>query len=211
MNIDQENIRAWDNVAELYQASFMDLDLYNDSYDAFCQRIRKPGATVFEIGCGPGNITRYLLRKRPDLDILATDVAPSMIELARKNNPAARFEVMDGRDIGRLDGRFDGIMCGFCLPYLSETDSARLIRDCSLLLNTGGVLYLSAIEGDYGQSGYETGSNPEIRMFVHYYSEEFLHAALEANAFGHIEVLRKPYSRRDGTRSTHLIFIATKK
>lgn len=39
----------------------MDLDLYNDTYDAFCQAVYKPGARIFEIGCGPGNITRYVL------------------------------------------------------------------------------------------------------------------------------------------------------
>jgi len=202
--------RAWNNVAELYQTYFMDLELYDDTYDAFCRRLEKPGSKILEIGCGPGNITRYLLRKRPDFDILATDVAPNMVELARKNNPAARCEVLDCRDLSRLDGRFDGIVCGFCLPYLSKDDCAQLLRDCSGLLNPDGVLYLSAIEGDHARSGYETGRSTENTMFVYYYEADYLTDELHANGFGRLELVRKPYAKSDGTDSTHLIFIAAK-
>ena len=42
---------------------------------------------LFEIGCGPGNITKYLIYKNPNYKILATDAAPNMIALAKKNNP----------------------------------------------------------------------------------------------------------------------------
>jgi len=202
--------RSWNNVAELYQTYFMDLDLYDDTYDAFCRLLEKPGARILEIGCGPGNITRYLLRKRPDFDLLATDVAPNMVELAQKNNPAARCEVLDCRDISRLDTRFDGIMCGFCLPYLSKEDCARLLRDCSGLLRPGGVLYLSAIEGDYARSGYETGRSTENTMFVYYYEADYLTNELSAAGFRQIELIRIPYTKSDGTASTHLIFIAVK-
>jgi ubiquinone/menaquinone biosynthesis C-methylase UbiE len=200
--------RAWNNVAELYQTWFMDLDLYDDTYDAFCNRLEKPGARILEIGCGPGNITRYLLRKRPDFDLLATDVAPNMVELAQKNNPAARCEVLDCRNLNRLDTRFDGIVCGFCLPYLSKDDCAQLLRECSRLLHPGGVLYLSAIEGDYARSGYETGRSTENTMFVYYYEADFLMGQLLSNGFGGVETIRKPYTKSDGTASTHLIFIA---
>ncbi|MBK8044287.1 MAG: isoprenylcysteine carboxylmethyltransferase family protein [Haliscomenobacter sp.] len=57
----QITLHSWGKVASVYQDYFMDLDLYNDTYDAFCQAVYKPGARIFEIGCGPGNITRYVL------------------------------------------------------------------------------------------------------------------------------------------------------
>jgi len=41
-------------------------------------------AKVLELACGPGNITKCLLSKRPDLEILATDIAPNILELAKK-------------------------------------------------------------------------------------------------------------------------------
>src|SRR5690606_38021251 len=95
----QITFQTWDKVAEVYQDIFMDMALYNNTYDAFCSLIRNPNPRIFEIGCGPGNITRYLLSKRPDFKIEAIDIAPKMIKLAKTNNPQATFRVMDCREI----------------------------------------------------------------------------------------------------------------
>ena len=86
----QETFETWNKLASLYQDKFMDLELYNESYDAFCNSIAKENANILEIGCGPGNITKYLLLKRPNYQIYGIDVAPNMIELARQNNPTAK-------------------------------------------------------------------------------------------------------------------------
>ncbi len=114
----KETFETWNKIASIYQDRFMDLDLYNDTYDYICNSVTKPNAKLLEIGCGPGNITKYLLTQRPDFDILGIDIAPNMIELAKKNNPSANFVVMDSRQINSLDKKYDGIIVGFCLPYL---------------------------------------------------------------------------------------------
>jgi len=125
----KETFETWNKVASLYQDKFMDLDLYNDTYDFICNSITRDNATILEIGCGPGNITKYLLSKRPDFDIYGIDIAPNMIELAKKNNPSASFAIMDSRQISNIETKYDGIICGFCLPYLSHSDSKKFIRD----------------------------------------------------------------------------------
>jgi len=206
----QATFEAYDKLAAAYQDKFMDLDLYNDTYDSFCQLLDKPQATIFEIGCGPGNITKYLLAKRPDFKIEAIDIAPNMIELAQRNNPTAKFEVLDARHIGNLNRRYDGIMIGFCMPYLSKQDCAKLIKDCNGLLQTGGILYFSCIEGDYEKSNVETSSDGKHRIMVYYYEAEYLLSTLFSNEFELIELFRKPYQKSNGTIDTHLIFIAKK-
>ncbi len=206
----QTTFQTWNKVAATYQEIFMYLDLYNDTYDTFCELIPKPGAGIFEIGCGPGNITRYLLARRPDFKIQAIDVAPEMIALAQKNNPTADFRVMDCREIDTITTHFDGIMCGFCLPYLSQPDCAKLIRDCAALLQPGGIFYISTIEGDYERSGYQSGSNPQDKMYVYYYPEAWVQDQLKSNQFEVVNLTRKSYPKKDGTTDTHLIFIARK-
>lgn len=206
----QITFQSWNKVASAYQDIFMDLAIYNDTYDTFCQLIGKPNAHIFEIGCGPGNITKYLLTKRPDFKIEAIDIAPNMIELARKNNPEASFKVMDCREIDTITENFDGIICGFCLPYLSETDCAKLIKDCSNLLNPNGIFYFSTIEGDYSSSGFETGSSGDS-MYVYYHPEAILKENLNTNGFKLTDLQRKIYSKKDGSTLTNLIFIAQKK
>ena len=135
----KETFETWNKVASLYQEKFMGLKLYNDTYDLICNVVIKNKATILEIDCGPGNITKYLLSKRPDFNIFGIDIAPNMIELAKINNPKANFAVMDSRNISEIETKYDAIVCGFCLPYLSETDSQKLIFEANYLLNDSAV------------------------------------------------------------------------
>lgn len=210
MNDYLNTFKMWDKHALAYQAKFMDLDLYNDTYDKFCKLLNQ-NSTVLEIGCGPGNITKYILSKRPDLKIDGIDVAPNMIALAKENNPTAHFEVMDCRNINTISQKYDAVIGGFCMPYLSDNDCEKLIHDSSNLLNNKGIFYFSIIEGDYQQSGYEVSSNGKDKIFVYYYSEFFLKKALQKSGLICLEVHRKNYSKADGTVDTHLIFITQKK
>jgi len=203
-------IEAFDKMASAYQDKFMHLDLYDDTYDSFCELIQKVNPKVLEIGCGPGNITRYLLMKRPDFRIDAIDLAPNMIKLAQENNPNANFKIMDGREIDKLTEKYDAIIGGFCLPYLSKTDCAKLIKDSSFLLNRGGIFYFSTIEGNYQDSGYEISSSGQDKAYVYYHQEDYLQAGLKENNFKLLNLIRKHYLKPDKTPSTHMIFIAQK-
>ena len=151
-------VDIFNKMANVYQDKFMNVDLYGTSFDLFCKKVEKENASVLELACGPGNITKYLLNKRPDFKIIGTDLAPNMIELAKINNPTAEFQLMDCRDIGMLEKKYDAIMCGFCLPYLSKEESIKLIADSSKILKPQGIFYLSTMEDDYNKSGFKKGS-----------------------------------------------------
>jgi 2-polyprenyl-3-methyl-5-hydroxy-6-metoxy-1,4-benzoquinol methylase len=69
-----------------------------------------------------------------------------MITLAEQNNPTATFEAMDCRNISQKSGMYDGIVCGFCIPYLSAEDCDKFVQDCYNLLHRDGILYFSFIE-----------------------------------------------------------------
>ncbi|HWY37377.1 MAG TPA: class I SAM-dependent methyltransferase [Bacteroidia bacterium] len=204
-------IETFNKLAEGYQDKFMDVSLYHDSLDVFCRLITKPNAKVFEVGCGPGNLTKYLLSKRPDLIIEAIDMAPNMIELARKNNPGATFKIMDARDINIVPGKFDAIMCGFCMPYLSKEDCAKLVKDCSFLLHEGGVFYFSTMEGDYSKSGFEKSSNGQDGGYMYYHQENYLLKMMKENNFNLVKFKRQEFKKPDGTSNTDMIFIVKKR
>lgn len=187
----------------------MDVDLYNDTYNRFCELVGKHGASIFEIGCGPGNITKYLSAKRPDFQIEAIDMAPNMIELAKANNPGVLFRVLDCRDIGRLSSKYDAIIAGFCMPYLSKDDNAEFLQNCARLLNKGGIFYFSTIKGDYANSGFVAASTGD-RCYVYYYAEDDLRHALAQNNFEVLEMYNKQFPKADGTVSEELIFIVRK-
>lgn len=203
-------VNAFDLQAFAYEEKFMDLDLYNDTYNAFCNLVACTDPEIFEIGCGPGNITRYLQEHIPEARITATDLSPNMVELARKNNKAVQVEVMDCRDIGQIEKRYNAIMCGFCVPYLNREELVRFCADAAALLQTGGILYISTIEGDYSRSGWEASSNPDLGMHVFYYQEQDLRTFLSSAGMEVTCVFRKDYAQPGKAPSVHLVLIAKK-
>ncbi len=209
MDTYQETFDTWNKVAKLYQDKFMDLDLYDDTYDTFCEDVNIENATILEIGCGPGNITKYLLNKRPDFRVEGIDISPNMIELAKANNPTADFKVMDSREIDKLHSKFDGIICGFCLPYLSEFDSSKLVKDCGNLLNGKGILYISFVEGEYSKSGFQTASSGD-RTYFYFHTLDNLTKELTTNNFEAIKILNKNFKKSIATEEVHTIIIARK-
>lgn len=208
----KETIETYSVSAQAYQDKFMDMDLYNDTYDTFCHLITKSNAKIFEIATGPGNVIKYILCKRPDFKVSGIDLSSNMVDLAKQNNPEADFTVMDCRDIHVIDTKFDGILCAFCLPYLSKEESRKLISDASLLLEPDGMLYISTMEGDYNKSGYETTSfSGGNRVYVYYHQANFITACLTELGFEIIDLQRKQYPEPDGSFLTDMIFITRKK
>lgn len=205
----QETFETWNKLASVYQEKFMDLELYNETYDFISQSLPSLNPRILEVGCGPGNITKYLLSKRPDFDILGIDIAPNMVELAERNNPTGKFAIMDIRKINELKSTFDGIVCGFCLPYLSETDVEKLIFDSSKLLNDRGLIYISFVEGEPEKSKYQVSKTGD-RSFFYFHKLEKLEANLVENSFEILKVFKIIYKRSETEVEIHTILTARK-
>lgn len=204
-----ETHQTWNNIAQLYEDKFMHLDLYNDTYQAFCDSLTIQNARVLELGCGPGNITQHLLHLKPDLTVLATDVSEQMITLASKNNPGIDTQVLDCRHLDTIHQKFDGIMCGFTIPYLSENDCKHLISNCHRLLREKGILYLSFVPGDHTKSGFISGSTGE-RTYFYYHNINILKQVFQSNHLTVSHQIEKLYPKSDGTLETHVILIVQK-
>ena len=163
----EETFQSWNNIAELYEDKFMNLPLYNETYDFFSEML-KEGSSLLEIGCGPGNISKYIVAREKTFNLLGIDISENMIKLAKGNVPSAEFKVLDCRKVLSITQTFDAIIVGFTIPYLSSSETLKLMRDCKELLNPEGVLYLSFVEGKNHQSGYITGSSGD-RMYFFYH------------------------------------------
>lgn len=206
----QETFETWNKLASLYQSKFMDLDLYNESYDLFCAAIEKVNAKILDLGCGPGNITKHLISKRPDFVLHGVDVAPQMVELAKINNPTATFEVLDARNLHQLKTKFDAIACGFALPYLSERDCNKLFSDCYNTLHPNGLLYLSFVDGDPAKSDFKT-ANTIGRAYFYYHELTDILKQLKENNFDEFATLNVTYRRSETETEIHCIVMARKR
>lgn len=205
MHYYNDSYTTWNKLAELYQEKFMHLNIYNETYNAFSSLLNNKNAEILDCGCGPGNIASYLFKQNPQLKITGTDVSENMVALAKANNPSAAFSVMDSRDILSLNKNFDGILSGFCIPYLAVNDCKKFIEDCYALLTPKGILYLSFVEGDYNNSGYKSASTGD-KTYFHYYNTETISKILTNNPF----TIKQQFNILYKEEEIHSIIIAEK-
>lgn len=205
------SIQRFDEFAEEYASRFENVSGYIEQLIFFTDQIKAEKPAILELACGPGNVTKFLKNRFPESRILGVDLAPKMIELARKALPEVDFRVMDVRDILSIPDKFDAVMCSFCLPFLSKDDAAKLITDCSSLLNPGGVIYLSTMEGDETRAGFETTSfSGDSEIYFNYHIQSDLQEAFEKSGFSVLKLDRQDYQEPDGSVTVDLIFIAEK-
>ena len=165
MDLNEVNLNSWNKVAEMYESYFMDLDIYNSSYQSFCNLFKETKPRILDIGCGPGNITKQLLKLMPSADLMGIDMAENMIVLAKKNVPNAYFEVMDCRNLDHYHGEFEGVVAGFCIPYLNADETAKLFADVYDVLTEDGIFYVSFVAGEPSNLGFFKGSKGGQKYF----------------------------------------------
>lgn len=176
--------RIFNKRAQRYQDLYMDVSAYGEGLQAFCEQIPLAQAKILEIACGPGNVSRFLLQQRPDWNLLGIDLAEEMVRLAERNNPSARFQQMDARDIKQLEETFDGIVIGFLLPYLSLEDTGALLNDCAQIMRPEALLYLSTMVSEADLSGWSGPSDGGAdRMYAYYHEVELLRRTLVSAGF----------------------------
>ena len=205
------SVKRFDEFASEYAERFMNIDLYRIHISKFCDLIYSKKPNILELACGPANVTRYLKQRFPDSKIVAIDLAPRMIDIARQMVNGVDFRVMDVRDIKSLDLKFDSVMCSFCLPFLSKSDTDKLISDCSDKLIKNGILYLSTMEGDESKAGFEpTCYSGDSKVYFNYHMQQDLEKSLVNNGFSIDYNIRQDYYESDGSLTIDLIMIARK-
>lgn len=208
MNQRQQVSYIFDKHADWYVQRFMDVSLYAASFDQFLELLPESPAQVVDLGCGPGNVTHYLLGNRPDLNITGVDLAPAMIEIAQKLNPSAHFRVSDSLSVLEQTTGLHGVVAGFLLPYLSEDEVVCLFSSASKNLIHGGVIYVSTMEDEYANSGLKTNSSGD-QVNMYYYTEKQLESLLKNAGFTVKWTDRKTYVYNE-SEVTDLLLVAVK-
>lgn len=81
------------------------------------------GARVLDAGCGAGQMTAELAAR--GADVLAVDISPSLVEIARKRLPidlSGRVTFASGDMLDAKLGRFDHVMAMDSLIYYGDAD-----------------------------------------------------------------------------------------
>jgi phosphatidylethanolamine/phosphatidyl-N-methylethanolamine N-methyltransferase len=96
----------------------------------------QPGERVLIVGCGTGADLPFL---PADVEVLATDYTPAMLERARAHaRPGITFRVMDGQALDLPDGGFDAALLHMVLEVIP--DPVRCLAEVARVLRPGGRL-----------------------------------------------------------------------
>ena len=146
------------------------------------------GKRVLDAGCGPGICAEELLRR--GADVLAVDVTPEMVELAR-DRVGSRARVLRA-DLERpldfaADAEFDVVLCALMLDYVE--DWGALFAEFHRVLVPGGTLVYSHGHPMSDYRVVRSECDPESRYFD---LEPF---ALEWGGFGEPRPLVRSFRR----------------
>ena len=158
--------------------------------DRFAAAMKGAGP-VCDLGCGPGQIARYLHDR--GVDASGLDLSPDMIALARTLNPGLAFRVGDLRALPFASGELAGIAAFYSIIHVPRGQVAAALRESARVLRPGGRLLLAFHVGDEVRRVEELWGEP-VRLDFVFFEVGEMRGYLEAAGFEVAEVVeREPY------------------
>ncbi|WP_410660155.1 class I SAM-dependent DNA methyltransferase [Amycolatopsis sp. lyj-112] len=110
---------------------------------AFAERVRGP---VVDVGCGPGHVTAHLASL--GVDVSGVDLAPKMVEIARRQYPDLRFDVGSMTALDVPDGGLGGLVAWWSIFHLPPEVLPAVFAEFRRTLAPGGHLLIGFHVGD---------------------------------------------------------------
>jgi SAM-dependent methyltransferase len=174
--------------AEKYYGELAHKPFDLDLLDRFADRVRGRGP-VCDLGCGPGQVARYL--KDRGVDAFGLDLSPGMIEQARRLNPDIRFEVGDLFALPCPDGAWAGVAAFYAIVHLPPDRLPTAFGELARVLQTDGVAVVPFHIGDEVLH-VESLLGEEVRLDFHFFRPEAVAADLTGAGLVVEESLQRP-------------------
>ena len=136
--------RAWSAVAQAWDANADYVDEHSvEATTALLDRVAaQPGERVLELAAGPGTLgATWSQLVGPTGEVVVSDIAPGMVEVARRRNAAlgnVEAAVIDLAAIERPDSSFDVVACRMGLMFTPDPSVA--LAEIFRVLRPGGRL-----------------------------------------------------------------------
>jgi len=184
---------SYDQVAAEYAEKFkdeMDFKPFDrDCLDRLAREVRSLGP-ICDMGCGPGQIARYLHRK--GLDTLGVDLSPGMVAEAQRLNPEIHFHQGDMLSLPDEDNSWGGIAAFYCIIHIKREKVVDALCEMKRVLNPGGMLLLAFHIGDEVKHIDEWWAKPVNLDFASYKPAEMENWLKEAGYELQETLVREP-------------------
>lgn len=169
----QNTQTGYDQVAAEYADKFKDeMDFKPFDRDCLDRLAREVGdlGPICDLGCGPGQIARYL--HRLGADTLGVDLSPRMVAEAQRLNPEIPFHQGDMLSLLDADHSWGGIAAFYCIIHIPREQVVDALREMKRVLKPGGVLLLTFHIGDEIKHLDEWWEKPVNLDFAFYQTAE---------------------------------------
>jgi SAM-dependent methyltransferase len=140
---------SYDQVAVEYAEKFKD-EMDDKPFDRACldRLAREAGGLgpICDMGCGPGQIARYLHRR--GVDTLGVDLSPRMVAEAQRLNPEIPFHQGNMLSLLDADNSWGGIAAFYCIIHIPRAQIVDALQEMRRVLKPGGILLVTFHIGD---------------------------------------------------------------
>lgn len=170
-------INTYNEIAQKYEEEFG--NDYSDTIyiDKFLNILLDKN--ILDIGCGVGNLTKYIFDKGFNVD--GIDLSIEMLNIAKSKYKEINFYNMDMKNI-TLNKKYDGIVLAYSLFHLTKEEVIKILPKYFNLLNSNGKMLLILQNGS-GEHIINEPLKAGLKMFINYYSLSEISDLLTKNHF----------------------------
>jgi SAM-dependent methyltransferase len=189
----QDTQTSYDRVAAEYADRFKN-EMDDKPFDRECLDLlaRHVGSLgpICDLGCGPGQIARYLHRQ--GVKTLGVDLSPKMVAEAQRLNPEIHFHQGDMLSLPDAENSWGGIAAFYCIIHIPHPQVVDALREMRRVLRPGGMLLVTFHIGEEIKHLDEWWEKP-VKLDFAFYLPEQMETWLKDAGFDLVETLvREP-------------------
>ncbi|HEY6232393.1 MAG TPA: class I SAM-dependent methyltransferase [Pyrinomonadaceae bacterium] len=196
---------GYDRVAEHYATEYF-RELERKPFDCelldrLAERVKGKG-TVCELGCGPGQVARYL--KDRGVDMRGVDLSAEMVKVAGRLSPDIPFSQGDMSALDLAENSIAALVLFYSIIHIRREDVVRAFQQMNRVLIPGGSVFVSFQGGD-GELHRDEWFGQPVSIDFRLFQPDEMRGYLERAGFENIvAVEREPYEFEYPTKRVYI-------
>lgn len=207
MNNNKIAVDTYEKIAGQYAQQYFNDSVDFPYIDSFLNLLPR-SAVILDVGCGPGQFSKYMLDK--GFEVVGIDFSNEMIAIAKEKVHKGAFSYMDMRKLTFPENYFDGIFSAYSLIHIPSNEIAETLAGFSRVLKAGGYIEIAVQQGEADKI-IDEPFMPSEKMFFNFFTKERITRYLLDSGFEMISQELMPIDDAETMSDSVIYTIARKK